>query len=122
MAPLRKALCLAPTDIRPLLARRDGGLASDRIMVHGEEVGFMCRDEPVHPNDSGWQFTAGNEPEGYLTRDNLGAYPLNLIANYDPDIIPLLDARIGSAFERKTPGGPLVPTEHPELGGPPTLH
>ncbi|OWK37827.1 hypothetical protein FRUB_06947 [Fimbriiglobus ruber] len=33
------------------------------------------------------------------------------LPNYDPDIIPLLDAPVGSAFERKGGTGSLVAVE-----------
>jgi hypothetical protein len=32
--------------------------------------------------------------------NNTAIYNINTIANYDPDVIPFLDAPIGSAFER----------------------
>jgi len=61
----------------------------------------MYREEPDWPNDSGWRFLAGDEAPGYVDNpDNLALYDVNIIANYDPDIIPLLDAPFGSAFER----------------------
>jgi len=38
------------------------------------------------------------------TPANIGVYDVNTIANYDRDIIPLLDAPPGSAFERDDDG------------------
>lgn len=38
--------------------------------------------------------------------DNHAAYDANMNATYDPDIVPFLDAPIGSAFEREN--GPLI--------------
>ena len=35
---------------------------------------------------------------------NVGLHDVNTIANYDPDVIPLLDAPAGSAFERDDDG------------------
>jgi len=35
---------------------------------------------------------------------NVGLHDVNTIANYDPDVIPLLDAPPGSAFERDDDG------------------
>lgn len=79
-----------------------GCLATDRILVEGMKVGYMYRDDPIgsYP-DSGWRFFAGDESTPYLTDlRNSGAYDLNIICNYDPAIIGLLDAPIGSAFIR----------------------
>ena len=42
---------------------------------------------------------------------NLAIYDVNTIANYDPEIVPLLDAPIGSAFEREGGTGPFVAIE-----------
>lgn len=43
--------------------------------------------------------------------DHHTIYDVNTIANYDPDIIPLLDAPVGSAFERKGGKGLFVKVE-----------
>lgn len=49
---------------------------------------------------------SGLESDEYLNDpDNLAIYDVNTIANYDPDIIPFLDAPIGSAFERNSESG-----------------
>jgi hypothetical protein len=41
-----------------------------------------------------------------------GAYDVNTIANYDRDIIPLLDAPAGSAFMRDPRTGKFVEVEY----------
>jgi hypothetical protein len=40
--------------------------------------------------------------------DNHAVYDVNTIANYDPDIIPFLDAPTGSAFERQDESGTFM--------------
>ena len=35
---------------------------------------------------------------------NHAVYDVNTIANYDPDIVPLLDAPVGAQFERSDEG------------------
>ena len=61
----------------------------------------MYREQPNDPIDSGWRFFAGTESQAYVDDpNNLAIYDVNTIANYDPEIIPLLDAPLGSAFER----------------------
>jgi hypothetical protein len=109
-SPARKQFRLSAREIRPLAEGHGGCIATDRITVHGELVGFMQRDEPVRPEDSGWAFSAGSESQDYLDDPaNSGVYDVNTIANYDPEIIPFLEAPIGSRFVRWPPGGPLGP-------------
>ena len=39
----------------------EGCIATDRIMVDDEKVGYMYRENPDFVGDSGWRFTAGDE-------------------------------------------------------------
>ena len=41
----------------------EGCIATDRIMVDGEKVGYMYRENPDFVGDSGWRFTAGDEDD-----------------------------------------------------------
>ena len=87
--------------IRALAPGRGLCFATDRITVEGYPVGYMYRENPDHPTDSGWRFLAGDESQAYISNpDNLALYDVNIIANYDHEIIPMLDAPRGSAFER----------------------
>ena len=43
--------------------------------------------------------------------DNHAIYDVNTVANYDPDIIPLLNAPVGSVFEREGGTGGFVAVE-----------
>ena len=75
------------------------------IAVEGKFVSYMYRDEPNNPKDSGWCFMSGDESQGYMDEpSNHEIYGVNTIANYDPGIIPFLNAPIGSAFERNETG------------------
>jgi len=75
----------------------------------------MYREVPRDGQDSGWSFFAGTESDEYVNDPrNLEVYDVNTIANYDPEIIPLLDAPVGSAYERAGGSGPFV-----EVRGPP---
>lgn len=79
------------------------------ITVDGRKVGYMYREAADNEYDSGWRFMSGFESQAYIDNAaNLEIYDVNTVANYDPDIIPFLDAPIGSAFERKGGAGPLV--------------
>ena len=71
-------------------------------------VGYMYKDKPINPQDSGWRFLSGEESDEYMADNSRhGVYSLNTLANYDRDIIPLLGAAVGSSFER-VDGGPLM--------------
>ena len=68
----------------------------------------MYRTRRHNDLDSGWAFLAGDENYDYMANaDNHAIYDVNTIANYDPEIIPLLDAPVGSAYIRTASG--LVP-------------
>jgi hypothetical protein len=107
-----KEFRLRGDQIKPLATGRGGCIASDMIPVEGYKVGFMYREEPNNELDSGWRFLSGLESQEYMDNtSNHAVYDVNTIANYDPDIIPLLDAPIGSAFERDQETGNLVRVE-----------
>lgn len=98
---MEKKFKLAADEIRDLATGFGGCIATDKIMVDGERVRFMYRQEPDNDVDSGWRFMAGSESDAYMDDPrNHGAYDVNTVANYDPDIVAFLDSPIGSAFER----------------------
>ncbi len=98
---MAKRFRLATADIRPLALGFGSCLASDRIPVDGLPVGYMYRESPDRPGDSGWRFLAGDESQEYLDDpSHLAIYDVNTIANYDSRIVSLLSASIGSAYER----------------------
>ena len=80
--------------------------ATNRIIVEGKKIGFMYRDIPKKDKeDSGWRFIAGDESSEYMADEkNFGLYDLNLLCNYDPDIIPFLNAEYGKAYYRDEKG------------------
>ncbi len=109
----KKQFALRADQIEPLVEGRGGCFATDMITVEGRKVGFMYREEPDNDIDSGWRFMAGGESQQYMDNpDNLGIYDVNTIANYDPDIIPFLDAPVGSAFERHRLSGQFVEVDY----------
>jgi hypothetical protein len=111
-----KTFRLSAEQIRILAPNRGSCFASDLITVSGERVGFMYREAPEDDLDSGWRFLAGSESQEYIDDPgNLAVYDVNTIANYDPDIIPHLDAPAGSAFERRRQfGDRFVLVDSPE--------
>jgi hypothetical protein len=99
--PRDKAFKIPGDQIRRLIPNMGGGFASDRITVDGAPVGYMYREQPDKDIDSGWRFLAGDESQDYAdTPENWAIYDVNTICNYDPAIIPFLDAPVGSAFGR----------------------
>jgi hypothetical protein len=61
----------------------------------------MYREKPANALDNGWRFLSGEESsEDMQDAARHGVYDVNVIANYDSAIIPLLDAPLGSAFKR----------------------
>lgn len=105
-----KNFCLSADQIAPLAEGLGGCIATDRIMVDGCRVRFCYREEPLNDVDSGWRFMAGDESDEYMeTPANHGFYDVNTVANYDRDIVPLLNSPIGSAFERETQSEVFAP-------------
>jgi hypothetical protein len=114
-APMPKPYKLAADQIRPLAIGHGGAIASDRITVDGQKVGYMYRTQPCDAFDSGWAFLAGDETQAYLDEpNNLAIYDVNTVANYDQEIIPLLVAPVGSAFMRMPAGLIADPEGAPE--------
>lgn len=102
---MQKQFKLKPDQIRTLVTGYGACLATDRITVDGERVGYMYREAPRDRDDSGWRFFAGDESQEYVDDShNLGIYNVNTIANYDPEITPQLDESPGSAWKRDSTG------------------
>ncbi|WP_066584218.1 DUF2185 domain-containing protein [Sphingomonas pruni] len=98
---LGKIFKLKREQIAPIALGRGGCLSTDRIVVDGEPVGYMYREAPNNELDSGWRFFAGDEDASYMANSQRhGVYDVNTIVNYDPDILPFLDAAVGSRYER----------------------
>lgn len=112
MRKVTKNFKLSESDLKPLVGDLGYCFASDMIVVHGRKVGFMYREMPDQPDDSGWRFFSGEEPPEYTDDpDNLGIYAVNTIANYDPEIIPLLGTAPEVAFGRDPDSGEFVREE-----------
>ena len=74
--------------------------------VLGKKVGWCYREQPSEGRpDSGWRFFSGEEDNDYVNDiDHTDVYDLNTICNYDPDILPLLTAPVGTAYARGADG------------------
>ena len=106
---MKKQFRLSASQIRPLATGYGGCFATDMITVDGRKVGYMYREAPDNNLDSGWRFMSGYESDEYMDdANNLAIYDVNTIANYDPDIIPLLDAPTNTAYQRDLETGDFV--------------
>jgi hypothetical protein len=106
---MAKQFKLSKEQIKRLVPHNGGCIASDRITVDGRPVGLMYREAPDHDADTGWRFLAGDESDEEMADSTkLGIYAVNTIANYDPSIIPFLDAAEGSALEKAEDGDGFV--------------
>jgi len=102
---VKKVFRIAADAVRPVAEGYGACLASDRITVDGLRVGYLYREEPDFADDSGWRFFAGDEtPEYASTPDHFELYDVNTIANYDEEIVDLLDMPPGMAFIREDTG------------------
>lgn len=87
--------------IKPLVSEQGKCFASDMITVEAFKVGFMYRQEPDFQGDSGWRFLTGFETDQYMAKpEHFALFDVNWIVNCDPEILPLLDKPVGSAFGR----------------------
>ena len=97
-----KPFKIPAADMKPLAEGHGGCFATDAITVGGRKVGYMYREKPDFEHDSGWRFFSGTEsPQELDDPGHTDVYDVNTIANYDPAIIPLLNAPVGSAFARR---------------------
>ena len=108
----QKIYLLAPDKMKKLAHSKSFCTASDQITVEGRKVGYMTRVSRDNSMDSGWRFHAGDESGNYVDdHSNYGTFSLNDIANYDPDVVPLLSSPTGSVFRRVDGKGDLVPVD-----------
>lgn len=76
-------------------------LATKKLIEQKLPVGFMYH-EKGEGQDSGWRFFVGDEPQEYVDDpSNIAIYDIKTILKIDKSVKPLLDAEIGSAFERE---------------------
>ena len=89
-------------DIKKLTNNAGACIVSNRILIDGEKVGYMYREQPTESyNDSGWRIFAGDETDDYCNNpENFNIVELNTVCNYDESIIAKLDAEIGASYKR----------------------
>lgn len=74
---------------------------SKKVSEEGWKVGYMCREETMNENDSGWQFLAGNEDDKYLNNHkNCLLVHVQDVYQLDPDIWNYIDNPVGTELIR----------------------
>lgn len=93
---------LSTGELRSLVTGKGFCVVSDLIVVEGEPVRYMYRDQPEDDQDSGWRFFAGTESDAYIDNPkNFSLLDVNVVANYDDTIVPLLDSPVGASFDKE---------------------
>jgi len=94
-----------PELIKPLIKPMGFCIISCKIIDDSEPIGYMYRERGGEDEDSGWRFLSGNESEEYTEDDdNYKVIDITIVANYEPAIIPHLQNKYGSEFERSEDG------------------
>ncbi|BCL75576.1 hypothetical protein JHS3_13120 [Jeongeupia sp. HS-3] len=102
---MQKQFKLDKTQIQELATGHGLCVVSDMITVEGYPVGFMYREEPEDDADSGWRFLSGFESDTYIDNSkNFAVIDVNIVANYDAAIIPLLGSPVGAEFDKAEDG------------------
>ena len=98
---VKKLIELQSEEMKSLIPEMGYSIVSNKIAVNGMKIGFLYREEPDEPEDSGWRFLSGTEEKDYVENpDNSKVFGVNAVANYDPAIIPYLNLSPGTELER----------------------
>jgi len=74
---------------------------SNDILKNGRRVGFMYREFPESPADSGWRFISAQEPEEYFEdQHNVSVRDIDEIPAIDPAVVEHLGAPSPAQFIR----------------------
>ena len=72
-----------------------------RVFDREDPPGYVYREEPDRPDDSGWRILAGNETDEFLNdAANLTYVSLGAVLGRDDSFVHLLESPVGSAFVR----------------------
>ena len=74
---------------------------SKKIMDEGWKIGYMCREEAVNANDSGWSFMVGDEDDEYINDyQNIQLMSINSVMQYDSAIWKYITSPVGTRLIR----------------------
>ncbi|MCJ8313529.1 MAG: DUF2185 domain-containing protein [Saccharospirillaceae bacterium] len=93
-----------PASVKDISIYSQACLATKAVLGvdSNDGLGIMYRDNPGMEDDSGWQFYTGREGDEYVNDSkNISLYPVAVIAEKYPEIIPHLDEVIGTEFMRE---------------------
>ncbi len=96
-------------DLKQLIKPMGFCIISCKVIDDSEPVGYMYRERGHEEEDSGWRFLSGTETEEYTEDDdNYKVVDVNIVANFEPAIVPHLNSKYGSEFERSEDGKTFV--------------
>lgn len=74
---------------------------SKKLMDEGWKIGYMCREEAVNENDSGWSFFVGNEEDEYVEDyRNIQLMSIHAVMQYDSVIWKYITSPVGTKLIR----------------------
>jgi len=98
-----------PDAVKQLIKPIGFCIISCKIIDESEPIGYMYRERGGEDEDSGWRFLSGTETEEYTEDDdNYKVVDVNIVANFEPAIIPHLSSKFDSEFERSEDGKTFV--------------
>ena len=81
-------------------------IASNQVMKEGRRIGYLYREIPDNPDDSGWRVFSGQECQDYVDDPlNFAMYNASTVVDRDPDIAGLLATDYPVSFERDSTTG-----------------
>lgn len=94
---------IKPEAIKHLTDIKGGCIASNKITVDGEKIGYAYREgsDKQFPGDTGWRFLSGTEDNEYSEDpNNFNIFELNTICNYDEAVLPILNSLKHTSYVR----------------------
>ncbi|GGF69588.1 immunity protein Imm33 domain-containing protein [Wenyingzhuangia marina] len=89
----------------------DRCFATNKVLYENSPINYIYREEPMEVDkergyiDTGWRFLSGNESDEYIEDfENISLVSIGSILSRDDSFIDLLEAEIGTSFERNENG------------------
>lgn len=80
-------------------------IASKLISEQSKKVGWMYREAPLDPADTGWRLFSGEEDDAFADDPtNFAIYEIETIIELDSSILEFLNKKIGTEVERNESG------------------
>jgi hypothetical protein len=100
-----------PDPTAPYWAR---SFVTNSVLKDGQRVGYLYREPTDQENDSGWRFTAGDEPDEYMDDPaNCSYVALGAVLGKDDAFLDLLQTPAPCAFELDIETGMFSPIPPP---------